>query len=121
MPPRRGVAREGEEKKNRAAITEWEVLSRAVDPDSGGKVALLEAHPKTGRTHQIRVHLKYLNHPVVCDPLYAKGKSCLLGFSRPALHALSLSLTLPSGERRIFEAPLPPDFTEALARLSPQE
>ncbi|MBU6323486.1 MAG: RluA family pseudouridine synthase [Patescibacteria group bacterium] len=117
-PPRWGVAREGEGKKQRAAITEWQVLRRAVDPESGEKVAYLEARPRTGRTHQIRVHFKYLNHPVICDPLYAKNRPCLLGFARPALHAFSLALTLPSGERRVFEAPLPADFTDALARLS---
>jgi 23S rRNA pseudouridine1911/1915/1917 synthase len=118
IPPRWGVARAGESKRERAAITEWRVLARGTDPETGEKVSELEARPKTGRTHQIRVHLKYLNHPVLCDPLYAKGRPCLLGFSRPALHALSLSVTLPSGERRTFEAPLPTDFTAALARLA---
>jgi 23S rRNA pseudouridine1911/1915/1917 synthase len=117
VPPRWGVAREEESKKHRAAITAWQVLSRAEDPESGEKVSYLEARPKTGRTHQIRVHLKHLNHPVICDPLYAKGRPCILGFSRPALHALSLSITLPSGERKSFEAPLPADFSLALARL----
>lgn len=117
VPPRWGVAREGEEKKHRAAITEWRVLARGADPMTGEKAAYLEVEPKTGRTHQIRVHLKHVNHPVVCDPLYAKGRPCILGFSRTALHALSLSLSLPSGERRTFEAPLPNDFAEGLLRL----
>jgi len=93
------------------------VLSRSADPATGEKVSYLEARPKTGRTHQIRVHLKHLGHPVVCDPLYAKGRPCLFGFARPALHALSLSITLPSGERRTFEAPLPEDFEGALAHF----
>lgn len=118
MPPRWGVAREGEGKTHRAAVTEWRVVSRSVDPATGEKVGYLEARPKTGRTHQIRVHFKYLNHPVVCDPLYAKGKPCLLGFSRPALHAASLTIDLPSGERRTFEALLPEDFVAALAKLA---
>ena len=118
VPPRWGVARAGEIRNHRAAITAWKVLSRGTDPETKEKVAYLEVRPKTGRTHQIRVHLKYLNHPVVCDPLYAKGRPCLLGFSRPALHALSLTLSLPSGERRAFEAPLPPDFVEAVRRFS---
>ncbi len=113
-PPRWGVAREGEEKKHRSAITEWSTLSRGVDPATGDKVTYLEARPKTGRTHQIRVHLKHINHPVVCDPLYAKGYPSLLGFSRTALHALSLTLVLPSGERSTFTAPFPKDFTQAL-------
>ena len=118
VPPRWGVAREGEGKKQRAAVTEWRVLSRAADPDTAEKVAYLEAKPKTGRTHQIRVHLKHLNHPVICDPLYAKGRPCLFGFARPALHALSLAIALPSDERRTFEAPLPADFAAALTRMA---
>ena len=117
-PPRWGIAREGEGRKHRAAITEWRVLSRGVDPATGEKVGYLEAIPKTGRTHQIRVHFKHFGHPIVCDPLYAKGRPCLFGFTRPALHALSLALVLPTGERRVFEAPLPDDFTRALAQLS---
>ncbi len=115
IPPRWGVAREGEGKRQRAASTEWNVLARGTDAETGEKVALLEASPKTGRTHQIRVHFKYLNHPVVCDKLYAKGRPCLLGFSRQALHARALSITLPAGERRAFEAPLPEDFRRAIA------
>lgn len=114
MPPRWGVARAEESRKHRVAVTEWELLSRGADPATGEKIAYLEARPKTGRTHQIRVHLKHIHHPVVCDPLYAKGRSCLLGFSRQALHAFSLSITLPSGERYTFEAPLPEDFAFAL-------
>lgn len=117
VPPRWGVARMGEDKKHRAAITDWRVLARAVDPDTNEKVAFMEARPKTGRTHQIRVHFKHLGHSVVCDKLYAKGKPCFLGFSRQALHAASLAITLPSGERRTFVAPLPGDFTAALESL----
>lgn len=128
LPPRWGVARAGEERTHRAAVTQWRVLERGVEPEQAEKVAYLEVHPKTGRTHQIRVHLKHLNHPVICDPLYAKGRPCLLGFARPALHALSLAITLPSralrslgeegGERKVFEAPLPPDFSLALEQLT---
>ncbi len=117
VPPRWGVAHEGESRTHRAAVTEWQVLSRGTDPATGEKAAYLDAQPKTGRTHQIRVHLKHLGHPVVCDPLYAKGRPCLFGFDRPALHAFSLSITLPSGERRTFEAPVPADFKNALAAL----
>jgi 23S rRNA pseudouridine1911/1915/1917 synthase len=116
-PPRWGIARAGEGRRQRLAITAWKVLARAVDPESKEKVSYLELEPKTGRTHQIRVHLKYLGYPVICDPLYAKGRPCLLGFARPALHALSLDIELPSGEHRVFEAPVPPDFSVALAQL----
>lgn len=117
VPPRWGVLREGEEKKHRAAVTEWSVLERGMDANE--KAAFMEARPKTGRTHQIRVHFKHLNHPVVCDPLYAKGRPAILGFSRTALHALSLTINLPTGERRTFEAPLPEDFSRALSKLQP--
>ncbi len=118
VPPRWGVAREEESRKHRAAITEWQTLSRGADPATGEKASYLEARPKTGRTHQIRVHFKHFGHPVVCDPLYANGRPCLFDFKRPALHALSLSLTLLSGERHAFEAPLPDDFKSACAHLS---
>ncbi|HUY05542.1 MAG TPA: RluA family pseudouridine synthase [Candidatus Paceibacterota bacterium] len=118
VPPRWGIARAEEGKKHRAAVTDWRVLARGVDEEQDEKVAHLEARPKTGRTHQIRVHFKHLGHPVVCDKLYAKGKPCLLGFSRQALHAFSLSITLPSGERHTFEAPLPGDFVAAQSRFS---
>lgn len=115
MPPRWGVARAEESRTHRAAVTEWKVLSRSTDPATGEKVSALDVQPKTGRTHQIRVHLKHLGYPVICDPLYAKGRLCLFGLTRPALHASSLSITLPSGERRVFEAPLPSDLADVLA------
>jgi 23S rRNA pseudouridine1911/1915/1917 synthase len=115
LPPRWGVARATEDKKHRAAITHWKVLERGTDPHAGEKVSYMEVEPKTGRTHQIRVHFKHINHPVVCDNLYAAGRPPVLGFSRQALHAFSLAIELPSGERRTFEAPLPSDFTEAIA------
>lgn len=112
IPPRWGVQM-GEQRKGRAAVTEWQVLKRGTDKETREKVSLLAARPKTGRTHQIRVHLQSIHHPIVCDPLYAKGKVCLLGFTRSALHALTLSLTVPSGEKKTFEAPLPLDFEHA--------
>ena len=115
VPPRWGVARRGEEKKQRVAITDWRVLARGRDSETGEKVALMEARPKTGRTHQIRVHFKHLGHPVIADPLYASGRPALLGFSRQALYAATLTLTLPSGDRRTFEAPVPEDFANARA------
>jgi len=88
----------------RDAVTEYRVLKR------GDEATYLEAYPKTGRTHQLRVHLKAIGHPVVCDALYASGKKCLFGFARHALHANTLTLTLSSGARLKLEAPLPEDF-----------
>ena len=92
----------------RDAYTEYEVLG------SDREHSIVRFLPKTGRTHQIRVHAKYLNHPLVCDRLYAPKHECSLGFSRVALHAHRLSLMLPNGEQKTFEAPLPDDFIQAL-------
>ncbi len=111
-PPRWGVSH-GKENKKRSAITEWRVLARGKDAESNEEVSFLEVSPKTGRTHQIRVHLKALGNPVVADHIYASTKAPLLGFLRPALHAARLSVVTPTGERHTFEAPIPDDFVEA--------
>ncbi len=111
MPPRWTAEPGGS--KRRAAITEWRVLNRGFDADSKAPVTYLSVSPKTGRTHQIRVHLKVLHHPVVCDQLYAPNMPKVLGFERPALHAHRLELVLPSGEARAFDAPFPLDFEKA--------
>lgn len=129
--PRWGTRRTGEEKKHRAAITEWRVFQRAtIQNVAVGQlhfepVSHMALFPKTGRTHQLRVHLKHAGYPIVCDGVYAAGRPCLLGFSRPALHAFRLTFKLPSeepnvafgqlhsGETRTFEAPPPEDFQHA--------
>lgn len=116
-PPRWGVARAYEQKKHRAALTEWRVEVRGMDSTIGAPVAYLALSPKTGRTHQLRVHLKHLGNAVVCDPLYAANQPCLLGFLRPALHAYRLRLTMLDGTQQTFEAPLPPDFEHAKTQL----
>lgn len=97
--------------KLREALTKYEVL------EENGKFSYIEAHPKTGRTHQLRVHFKALHHPIVCDPLYAPKRECALGFERLALHAYSLTLTLPSGATLCAEAPIPKDFIDAIKAL----
>jgi 23S rRNA pseudouridine1911/1915/1917 synthase len=77
--------------------------------------ALLEVEPVTGRTHQIRVHLAAIGHPVVGDAVYGK-RSEFVG--RQFLHAWRLAFDLPSSGRRVeFESPLPADLRAALARL----
>ncbi len=74
----------------------------------------LDVEPKTGRTHQIRVHLKGIGHPVVCDERYGNGRPPALGFTRLALHAHVLMCTHPAtGARMVLEAPLPEDFVRA--------
>lgn len=72
----------------------------------GDNVSLVEARPRTGRTHQIRVHLSAIKHPILGDTTYGKRD----GVARQMLHARSLGLVLPNGERHIFQASLPDDF-----------
>ncbi|MEK7572656.1 MAG: RluA family pseudouridine synthase [Patescibacteria group bacterium] len=74
------------------------------------KFSYLEIHPKTGRTHQIRVHMKYLNHPVVCDSLYNPKGACPLGLNRLALHAKSIEFKNLKGKIVKVESPLPKKF-----------
>lgn len=111
-------AQRGARGELRDALTEWRVLKRGEDRDTHDPISLLEVKPKTGRTHQIRVHLKAINYPVICDSLYAPKRLCLLGFTRTALHASMLVLRLPGGAVGRFEAPYPPDFQEAERRMS---
>jgi 23S rRNA pseudouridine1911/1915/1917 synthase len=75
---------------------------------------LIKLMPHTGRTHQLRVHMHYLGCPIVGDELYGKAEPKL---GRMFLHAASLELTTPSRERKIFEAPLPPDLENYLKTL----
>lgn len=91
----------------RDALTEYNVVGRY------DGYTLVEAHPVTGRTHQIRVHLTSLGHPLVGDPVYGKS-SPLVG--RHYLHAARLAFWLPPAEEewREFQAPLPPDLQAAL-------
>lgn len=89
----------------RKALTAYHVLSE------GESCSYLELRPETGRTHQLRVHLAAIGHPIVCDKRY--GSPAALGFSRLALHATKLTLTL-HGRAMTFEAPLPVDFLDAL-------
>ena len=115
--PRKWTALPGKSGTLRSAITEWKVLDRKIDTEKDEPVTYISASPKTGRTHQIRVHLKAIHHPIVCDHIYAPKRECLLGFNRPALHARRISFNLLNGEKRTFEAPLPKDFNDALIKL----
>lgn len=91
----------------REALTYFTTLSAKKD------FSYLELMPKTGRTHQIRAHLKAIQHPIVCDRIYAKSKPCALGFNRLALHARLLTFRDAKGEEIVVEAPFPEDFVEA--------
>jgi 23S rRNA pseudouridine1911/1915/1917 synthase len=109
------------------AETGWEVLERF------GAFTYVRCRPKTGRTHQIRVHLKTLGTPIACDGLYGRRRELrrsdlglarrgaaddVVLMSRQALHALRLTFTHPLlGRPAAFEAPLPADFASVLAAL----
>ena len=73
--------------------------------DSNDKYSLVELKPKTGRTHQLRVHLSYLGTPILGDVVYGEGEG-----ERLYLHAAELEITLPGGERKTFKADLPEEF-----------
>lgn len=93
--------------EGREAITEWTVLAR------GRGVTLLDVHILTGRTHQIRVHMKHIGHPVCGDPIYGSPKGAKV--LRLMLHAYSLAFTHPTtGERMTFTAELPEEFVRSL-------
>lgn len=100
----------------RPALTSYEVvevLSNGEEP-----LSLVRLFPKTGRTHQIRVHLKYINHPIVGDPLYGGRKTSRADrrdIDRFFLHAEAISFTHPvSGERMYFKAELPDELKSLL-------
>jgi 23S rRNA pseudouridine1911/1915/1917 synthase len=83
----------------KSAVTVYKVL------EANQNLSLLELKPTTGRTHQLRVHLKQLNLPILGDSLYEGAKA-----DRLYLHAFSLEITLLNKQRMVFNAPLPPDF-----------
>lgn len=94
----------------RPAITHFKVLDRF------GDYTLVACRLETGRTHQIRVHMKYIGHPLAGDPLYGPKKT--LPGAGQYLHAAKLGFKHPvTGEELLFEAPLPPYFAEMLKKL----
>ncbi len=94
------------------AVTAWELLKK------GQEACLLKCYPKTGRTHQIRVHLSELGHPILGDKQYARMMRCRYPATRCLLHAYALSFTHPTLQQKMhFQAPLPEDFKLALDQL----
>lgn len=113
---KQAVRRDGRE-----AITHYAVQARF--GDEGWDITRLECQLETGRTHQIRVHMTHIGHPLVADPVYAPGfatkvnrlpeapKAAIARLGRQALHAAELGFEHPlTGEEMSFEAPLPPDL-----------
>ena len=79
------------------------------------KYSLVELRPTTGRTHQLRVHMKYLGHPILGDPVYGEKIESDEGEDKKRrlfLHASRLEITLPGGIRKVFEVPLPKEFLD---------
>ena len=102
--PTRMSVREG----GRSARTTYVVLTEYAEP----VVSLLECTLETGRTHQIRVHLQAVGHPVVGDASYG-GARPALDLRRPFLHATAVAFAHPvTGERVVVEEPLPPELAE---------
>ena len=100
----------------RWARTEYRVLSRF---DRPAELALLACELETGRTHQIRVHLSSIDHPLVGDPVYGQRRP-KLGVERPFLHAARLAFVHPgTGQSVTFESPLAPDLQARLDSLTP--
>lgn len=96
----------------REAVTEYRVLKE------NDKYSLVELRPKTGRMHQLRVHLKTIGHPIACDKIYGGEKVCCPeGIERQLLHAQSISFSFPEGKRWHFEADPPKDFSFALGKI----
>lgn len=88
--------------KGKAAVTSYEVLA------SNGTQSLVELRPKTGRTHQLRVHMQYIHTPIAGDRVYGKATSA----PRLCLHAHKLEITVPTADRKTFTAPIPKEFQE---------
>ena len=101
-------------KDGRHAVTHFKVVKRY------DNFTLVKCILETGRTHQIRVHMKYIGHPLVGDPLYGPRK--VIGKNGQFLHAALLGFKHPrTGEEMVFEAPLPENFQKMLDKLDKQQ
>jgi 23S rRNA pseudouridine1911/1915/1917 synthase len=98
-------------RSGRAAVSHFRVVERFPE------ATLLELAIETGRTHQIRVHLAFIGHPIIGDSVYGGARLVLAGLNRQFLHASELGFELPDGSTVHFESPLPDDLNEALEGL----
>jgi 23S rRNA pseudouridine1911/1915/1917 synthase len=112
--------------RGRRAVTHWRIVE-----SFGGEVSLLACRLETGRTHQIRVHMAHIGHPILADPVYAQGfkskaarlspgaRAALKSLSRQALHAAILGFPHPiTGAPILFESALPQDMRDLYAALT---
>lgn len=112
---RQWSAQRGARGAMREAVTHYKVIAKKEG------FSFVEVIPKTGRTHQIRVHFKAINHPIVSDSLYAPKKEKALGFERLALHAYSIEFNSLDGKRIKIAAPYPEDFERAFRLMNIKE
>ncbi len=108
---RKWSAQRGARGEMREAVTEYKVKTR------GHGYTLVEVFPKTGRTHQIRVHFKAINYPLISDKLYSSDKTNSLGFKRLALHSREVEFENVGGKKISVVAPYPTDFVSAMKIL----
>ena len=105
-------------KMAKEAVTAYEVAGRYEYPKTKEIFSLISASPKTGRTHQIRIHMSSLGHPLVGDPLYGKKKNPF-GLERQFLHAKSLEFKSDGQKTLKIEAEIPEDLKNILNKLKP--
>ena len=116
--------------KGKASVTDYKVV------EQWSMYALMQFQIHTGRTHQIRVHMQSIGHPIVCDPIYSDGKPLLLSsikrkykqsqkeeeerplLNRLALHAYKLSFHKEDGQEITVEAPIPKDMAACITQLN---
>jgi 23S rRNA pseudouridine1911/1915/1917 synthase len=116
---KRRSAERGAKGTLREAVTHFERIG--VGEYNNESFSYLKLMPQTGRTHQLRVHLRAIDRPIVCDELYAEYKiktSNNLELKRLALHSHVLDITLPEGHRQRLIAPLPSEFELAAERIA---
>jgi len=109
--PRRRVASPKAKGVKRSALTRYRPIA------VNDQYSLVEAEPYTGRTHQIRVHFKALNYPIVGDNLYAPEQAIPFGLNRQFLHAKKIDFPHPQGGRLQIEAPLPAELKLLLDKI----
>jgi 23S rRNA pseudouridine1911/1915/1917 synthase len=106
------------ERNGKQAITRYSLISSGIV--DGAEISLLHVKILTGRTHQIRVHLASIGHPVLGDALYGGSRTAVSGADRQLLHAWKLELPHPAtGEMIRFQAPVPEDMQFIISKMIP--